>query len=268
MTILTALIIAITAAPIGCIMIWKRMAYFGDALSHTALLGISLGLLFGFNVQLGGLLICILFACSLVWLRNRKNLPIDTLLGLLAHGGLALGIILLSITNTKQQQDEHHLLETYLFGTLEQVTYSQCLITLVASLLIIYTLKRYWQNIILMTLNEELAHAEGVNTLKIHYIIMFTISIFVALSIKTAGVLFITSLLIIPAAAARQISKTPKEMVLYTAIISSISIMLSIPLAGHNIGLGAVTVIISLIFFIIICLVSYFQSNFKKRSPK
>lgn len=237
LTPIAALCIAATAAPFGCLLVWRRMAYFGDALAHTALLGVALGIIFSLNIYIGAAIICALFAVLLVWLQSRQNLSVDTILGILAHGGLALGILVFGLFGAHLMEDtEHnghsaheghdmhnesegiaghdniHMLEAYLFGDLSALTITGFATALIGCLLVAIILRHFWQPLILMTLSEDLARAEGVDTLRLHYIIMGLMTLIVALAMKIAGVLFITSLLIIPAATARQLSRTPKQM--------------------------------------------------------
>lgn len=257
--LMMALLVGLTAAPLGCLIVWRRMAYFGDALSHTALLGVALGLVFGINVYLGGGVICALFALLLVWLQQQRNLSMDTLLGILAHGGLSLGVLALVLL--PHNEGEHggafegghntlHEMEGYLFGDLSNTTGADVLLIVPVCLLILVSLKRHWQSLILMTLSEDLARAEGIKTTHLNIYLMMMLTLIVALAMKTTGVLFITSLLIIPAAAARQISRTPQQMVILAMVTSCLAVVLGVNLTlDTHIPSGPATIgILSLIF--------------------
>jgi len=249
LTPIAALFIAATTAPFGCLLVWRRMAYFGDALAHTALLGVALGIIFSLNIYIGAALICALFATLLVWLQSRQNLSVDTILGILAHGGLALGILVFGLFGAHMMEDtehnghdahgEHdmhnesegiaghdniHMLEAYLFGDLSALTLTGFATAIIGCLLVVIILRHFWQPLILMTLSEDLARAEGVDTLRLHYIIMGLMTLIVALAMKIAGVLFITSLLIIPAATARQLSRTPRQMASLAVLFALIAV--------------------------------------------
>ena len=116
------------------------------------------------------------------------------------------------------------MLEAYLFGDLSALTITGFVTALIGCLLVVIILRQFWQPLILMTLSEDLARAEGVDTFRLHYIIMGLMTLIVALAMKIAGVLFITSLLIIPAATARQLSRTPKQMASIAVILAIIAV--------------------------------------------
>ena len=206
------------------------MAYFGDAIAHSALLGVAVGLFIGFAPNIGVALISAFFAVLLVYLQHRRKLSIDTLLGILAHGALALGLLLVfwsavetghGVHNEAEHKiDPHQLLETYLLGSLENISMHQNITLIIGAIVIGIILKLIWEPLILMTLNMDLARAEGVPTLRLQYIMMGVMTSLVVMGMQITGVLFITSLLIIPAAAARQISKTPEKMIIWAIIFA------------------------------------------------
>lgn len=267
-----ALLIGVTAAPLGCLIVWRRMAYFGDALAHTALLGVALGVVFGINVYLGGALVCAGFAFLLVNLQRRRTLSMDTLLGILAHGGLALGILALALVPQQNANDARgghesfHAMEEYLFGDLAQITAADMVVIIPVCLLVLAGLKKYWHALILMTLSEDLARAEGLNTTRLHIILMLMLTLIVALAIKTTGVLFITSLLIIPAAAARQLSRTPRQMTLWAMVLAFIAVLVGITLAATlNMPSGPMTIGVASAIFILSMGVGSF---IRRQSPR
>lgn len=268
---LAALILAMIAAPLGCLVVWRRMAYFGDALSHTALLGIALGLMFGLDLKLSTAVICAFFVFLLVWLENQQKLGTDTLLGILAHGGLAVGLVLATFLNhddtlQNPQESPHHAMETYLFGTLDTVSQTDLLIIALGAVFIGILLKKTWQPLILMTLSADLARAEGVHTLRMQYAMLAMMALIVTLAMQITGVLFITSLLIIPAAAARQISTTPEKMATLAIGLAILGVFGGFPLAeitGQS--LGPVIVTCFIVLFIICLLLSWFFRQKKIR---
>ena len=267
--LIAPLVLAVIAGPVGCLIVWRRMAYFGDAIAHSALLGVALGLFIGFAPNMGVALICAIFAVLLVYLQHRRKLSIDTLLGILAHGALALGLLLVfwsaletghnTHNGSNHSIDPHTLLEIYLLGSLENISMNQNIILIVGASLIAITLKLIWEPLILMTLNMDLARAEGVPTLRLQYIMMGIMTALVVMGLQITGVLFITSLLIMPAAAARQISTTPEKMILW-AVIFAFSGVLSGYIASHEIHLPPGPTIVSALttIFIISLLISVF----------
>ena len=267
--LIAPLVLAVIAGPVGCLIVWRRMAYFGDAIAHSALLGVAVGLFIGFAPNIGVALISAFFAVLLVNLQHRRKLSIDTLLGILAHGALALGLLLVfwsavetghGVHNEAEHKiDPHQLLETYLLGSLENISMQQNISLIIAAILIGVILKLIWEPLILMTLNMDLARAEGVPTLRLQYIMMGIMTSLVVMGMQITGVLFVSSLLIIPAAAARQISTTPEKMIIWAIIFAFSGVSLGY-LASKLAYLPPGPAIISTLttIFIISLLVSFF----------
>ena len=270
--LIAPLVLAVIAGPVGCLIVWRRMAYFGDAIAHSALLGVALGLFIGFSPNIGVTLICAIFAVLLVYLQHRRKLSIDTLLGILAHGALAFGLLLVfwsaletghdTHNGSNHSIDPHTLLEIYLLGSLENISMNQNIILIVGASLIAVILKLIWEPLILMTLNIDLARAEGVPTLRLQYIMMGIMTALVVMGLQITGVLFITSLLIMPAAAARQISTTPEKMIIWS-IIFAFSGVLTGYMASHEAHLPPGPSIVSALTIIFI--ISLFISIFLRR---
>ena len=267
--LIAPLVLAVIAGPVGCLIVWRRMAYFGDAIAHSALLGVAVGLFIGFAPNIGVALISAFFAVLLVYLQHRRKLSIDSLLGILAHGALALGLLLFfwSTVETghgdhneaEHKIDPHQLLETYLLGSLENISMYQNISLIIGASVIGVILKLIWEPLILMTLNMDLAKAEGVPTLRLQYIMMGIMTSLVVMGMQITGVLFISSLLIIPAAAARQISTTPEKMIMWAIIFgfSGVSIgYLASKLADLPPGPAIISTITTI--FIISLLISIF----------
>ncbi len=273
--LITGLLVSLIATPLGCLVVWRRMAYFGDALSHTALLGVALGFLLGSNTYLGVGLVCGLFAVLLVWMENRYKLPMDTLLGILAHGGLALGILSLSFFNLSNEtpQPAHnepahvnlHEFERYFFGDLSHTSGQTIILIGLSAVFILGLLYKNWAYLILAILSEDLAKAEGHNTLKLKYILLSTLTLTVALAIHTVGVLFTTSLLLLPAAIARQWARNPRNMVIYAYGAALVSQLISFPVSLNTQQPFGPVLIAVLYGFFIISLIS--SGVFGKKPP-
>ena len=215
--------VASVAGVLGCFVVWQRMAYFGDSLAHSALLGVALGLAFGVNLNAAIILVGFAFALMLVWLQQIKMLATDTLLGMLAHAALAFGLIAVSV-----QPNRNIDLQAYLFGDIFTVTVPELLWLGGGGAVVLILLGVNWQALILTTINEDLARAENINTLRLRLLLMFLMAIVVAVSIRVVGIFLITSLLIIPAAAARQITQTPETMALAAALLGVVSVFFGI----------------------------------------
>ncbi len=205
--------IALIAGPLGCFVVWRRMAYFGDSLAHSALLGIALGLLTGINTSVGTILVCSAFALILLWLQHTRILATDTLLGILAHAALSIGMVAISFAGN-QQFDLH----SYLFGDILTVRLDDLYWIFGGGIIVLLLLWRNWLSLTLMTIHEDLAKAEGVRTFWVNLMLMLLMTIVVAVSIRIVGILLITSLLAIPAATARQWVRSPEAMAVLSAV--------------------------------------------------
>lgn len=218
--IIAGLFIAVVAGPLGCFVVWRRMSYFGDTLAHASLLGVALAILLSIQLQLAIIVSCVVFAIVLLLLERRQMLATDTLLGIIAHSTLAFGLLILSLSDRVQIN-----LMAFLFGDLLTVTLTDlwwivgcCVIT---GALLFY----YWEELLALTVHRELALIEGIPVDRLYTLLVMMIAILIAVAMKIVGVLLITSLLIIPAAAARRLANTPEQMALGAAIAGCIAVL-------------------------------------------
>tara|TARA_B100000678_G_C18140209_1_gene474513 strand:+ start:224 stop:1018 length:795 start_codon:yes stop_codon:yes gene_type:complete len=239
--------VALIAAPLGCFVVWRRMAYFGEATAHAALLGIALSLALELPIFAGTLVAALLMAWVVTQLSGRE-LASDTLLGVTAHAGLALGLVVASFL-TGVRID----LMAYLFGDILAVTLSDLYIIwfgVIIGLVLIYW---RWSPMLISTLNEELAYSNDINPKREKLFLTLALAVTVAVSIKVVGLLLISALLIIPAAAARNISQTPETMVITTAVIGVISAVSGLQFSYFfNSPPGPSIVCVSLVCFLIL----------------
>lgn len=212
--------IALLAAPLGVFIVWQRMAYFGDTLAHASLLGVALGLLLAINIELAVVLCCLFIALVLVYWQQQQQLPSDTLLGILSHSTLALGLVLVSVFDSGRLD-----LSAYLLGDLLSTDRTDVVLVYVLLAVVTVVIGWYWQSLLSMVVNEVLAKVEGVPVKRLRLIFIGLLALAIALAIKMVGVLLITALLIIPAAAARYLSDSPEKMVLWSATIGSLSVV-------------------------------------------
>lgn len=201
--------VAIVAAPLGCFIVWRRMAYFGDALSHSALLGVALGIAVGFNLNLAILGVFAVIAVLLSVLQGQRRVAMDTYLGIVAHGALSLGLVVISFLKSVRVD-----LMGYLFGDLLAVTVDDLIWIYAGGALVLALTWWLWSGMLLMTVHEELAQAEGIPVFMIRLVFMGLMGMVTVIAMKIVGVVLITSLLIIPAAGARRLAKTPEQMAL------------------------------------------------------
>jgi zinc transport system permease protein len=212
--------VAILTGPLGCFVVWRRLAYFGDTLSHSALLGVALALLFEINITFAVFVISVLMALALLMLRQIAPLSSDALLGLLAHSTLALGLIALSFMTWVRVD-----LLGFLFGDVLAIDKIDLLIIGLGGTIVLLMLKVIWRPLFAATVSPEIAKAEGLRPERAELIFMILMASVIAISMKIVGVLLITALLIIPAAAARSFSKSPEQMALYSIFIGILSVI-------------------------------------------
>ncbi len=215
--------VALVAGPLGCFIVWRRMAYFGASLAHSALLGVALGFVLGVDPTLGIAAAAVLLALLLVVMERQRNLPSDTLLGILAHAGLALGLVVLSFFETLRVD-----LMGYLFGDILAVSRGDLLWIYGGGALALGVLAVIWRGLLTATLHEELAQAEGLPVVQLRLALMLTIAIVIAIAMKIVGILLIISMLIIPAATARCFARTPEQMAVVSAVAGILAVGLGL----------------------------------------
>lgn len=206
------LLLAGMLGPLGSFVVWRHMAYLGDTIAHAALLGVALSLIFTampvtlamFAVALGVALVLFRFA-------RDTRFHADTLLGILAHGTLALGVLLVALS--RKPVDMH----AYLFGDILTLGWSDVGLLLALAALLSLLLRLSWRALLMVTLHPAIAHVEGVNVARTHLVLLVMLAAVVAVAIKLVGALLITALLIMPAASARYFARTPLQMALIAA---------------------------------------------------
>jgi zinc transport system permease protein len=212
--------VAAVTGPLGAFVVWRRMAYFGDALAHSALLGVALGLLIGADAIIAIIAVCILVALSIVALQRQRYLASDTVLGILAHGTLSLGLIVAAVQGPVRID-----LFALLFGDVLAMTAADLYWIYGGGLVALTLLYWLWRPLLALTVHEELARVEGVNVTAVQIGFMVVMALVIAVAIKIVGVLLLTSLLVIPAAAARRVSSTPESMAVLAAVIGAVSVI-------------------------------------------
>lgn len=227
--LLAGLALALVAGPLGSFVVWRRMAYFGDTLSHAALLGVALGFLLDLSPTLAVTAGCLLLAVLLVTLQQRQPLASDTLLGILAPTTLSLGLVVLSFI------DEVRIdLMGYLFGDLLAVSTTDLAWILGGSALVLALLLPLWRRLLAITVHEELARVEGLPVAGLRLALMLLIAVVIAVAMKIVGVLLITSLLIIPAAAAQRHARTPEQMAIGASLLGMLAVCGGLALSWYQ----------------------------------
>ncbi|MBN2866555.1 MAG: metal ABC transporter permease [Thiotrichales bacterium] len=237
--------IAIIAAPLGVFMVWQRQSYFGATLAHSALLGVSLGLFFQIDLTLSVIVFSLVIAVAIHLLSRKSDLSSDTLLGILAHSSLALGLALLSLQDSVQID-----IMGYLFGDILSINATDLLLIGLVGLLTLVFYLKYWNDLLNLTLNAQLAQVEGTKVKQVQLMYVMLLALMIALSMKMVGVLLVTSLLIIPAAAARRLSRTPEAMLGYSIVLGSLSVVLGLLTSlNWDIPAGPAIVLVATLIF-------------------
>lgn len=242
---------ALIAAPLGCYVVWQRMAYFGETIAHSGLLGVAFGLLTSINLTLGVFLAAVMVTFGLRAVERKTYLAKDTALGLIAHVVLALGLIV-----TSQFQSLQVDMMGLLFGDILAISKLDLILVLGGLIAIWGLIAWLWQDMMALSIDRELALAEGVRVNKVEFLLSMAIAATVALAMKLVGLLLVTAMLIIPAAGAMGLARTPEQMVLYTAFISSLSVLCGLFASFYvDIPTGPAIVVAMAFFFLLTSLV-------------
>lgn len=212
--------VAILAGPLGCFIVWRRLAYFGDTLSHSALLGIALALLFDVNITLAVFGVSACVSVALMLLQKRATLSSDAVLGLLSHSALAIGLVVLAFMTWIRVD-----LMGFLFGDILAVSKTDVAVIWAGGAVVLAILIAIWQPLFAATVSLELADAEGIYPARANLIFMLLMAGVIAIAMKIVGVLLITAMLIIPAATARRFATGPEQMAVLAAIIGVIAVV-------------------------------------------
>ncbi|MBV4411596.1 zinc ABC transporter permease subunit ZnuB [Enterobacteriaceae bacterium YMB-R22] len=216
---LAGLMLSCAAGPLGSFVVWRRMSYFGDTLAHASLLGVAFGLLLNINPFYAVIAVTLLLALALVWLEKRPNLAIDTLLGIMAHSALSLGLVVVSLMSGIRVD-----LMAYLFGDLLSVTPEDLLTIATGVAAVVAILCWQWRNLLAMTISQDLAFVDGVSLQRVRLILMLVTALTIGVAMKFVGALIITSLLIIPAATARRFARSPEQMAWLAVVVGALAV--------------------------------------------
>jgi zinc transport system permease protein len=241
--------VAAICGPLGCFMVWRRLSYFGDTLSHSALLGVALALLLNINIMLAVFCFVIVLAIVLLLLQRQESLPSDAILGILAHSSLAMSLVVLGLITWAQVD-----LVSYLFGDILSVYKSEIAVIYIAGAIILGILFYIWRPLFAVTLNRELAEVEGIKATVVNAIYILMLASVIAVAMKIVGALLITALLIIPASCARGLAKSPESMAIYAAIIGVISVVLGLYGSLYLDTLSGPSIVVAAMFLFLLTL--------------
>lgn len=211
--------LALTVGPAGCFVVWRRMAYFGDTMAHSALLGVALSLMLDINLTISVFAVAAIVSLLLLLLQRLRALSADALLGILSHSTLAIGLVMVAFMTWVRID-----LIAFLFGDILAVTNEDILLIWSGGFLVILAMIKLWRPLLASTVNEELAEAEGMNPGLVRLLFMLLMALVIAISMKIVGIMLTTSLLIIPAATARKFSSSPEIMAVLASLIGVVAV--------------------------------------------
>jgi len=255
LVLITSIFIGGIAGYLGSLMITKKMALVGGPLGHLALPGVALALIYHYNIFLGAFL-SIAVGAIIIWLLEIKTkLPLEALTGVVFAGGVALGFLILPLSQAKQA----------LIGDITQVNLLDTILSLSIGLIVFFIIKRIYEKMILSGISENLAQVEGINTKKYNLIYLISITLIVALEVKIVGILFTVALLVIPAAASRNISKSLSWYSWGALIIGIVSAVLGIFLfKSTNLPAGPLIILTETFIFLVSLIFKKKDYNFTK----
>jgi zinc transport system permease protein len=242
--LLAGLGLAVVAAPLGCFVVWRRMAYYGEAVAQAGLIGIAVGLALSVNLTASVLVVTLIASVLLVLLGRQQVVPFDTLLGLLAHAALAVGVIAASLVRGPQLD-----LMAFLFGDIFAVTATDLNWIYAGGALALVAMVWMWRGLLALSVHEDLAEAEGTPVERVKLVFVLVLALVVAIAIKIVGILLTIAFLIMPAAAARPLSETPEQMVLFAAIFGALSVALGLFLSVSFDTPGGPSIVLVLALF-------------------
>ena len=239
--------IALVAGPLGCFVVWRRLSFFADTLAHSALLGVLLSISFNINISITIFVVSSLVALLLLRLEKTTYLAGDSLLGLISHSSLAIGLLILGFISFIRFD-----IMGILFGDILSVNTNDLLVIWIGGALILFVLWFIWKPLFASTVNYDLAEAEGMKPERVNAIFTILLAALIAISIKMVGILLITGLLIIPTAMARNLSNNPRQMVILSIVGGLLSVFIGLYASFEiNTSSGPSIVSVALILFIL-----------------
>ena len=216
---LAGLGVAVAAAPLGCFVVWRRMAYFGDATAHAAVLGVAVSMALSVSIFTGVLVVSLLMALAVSGLSGRAN-SMDAVLGVASHSAIAFGLVAVALIGGVRVD-----LSAFLFGDILAVSRGDLGVIWGGAVLVLGLIWWRWSALLTATLSPELAYAGGIDPKREQYVLTLALALVVAVAIKVVGALLIAAMLIIPAAAARPLAATPERMAVLAGINGSLAVL-------------------------------------------
>lgn len=208
------------AGALGCFLIWRRTAFFGDTLAHSALLGVALGIVLNIAAPVAALGLCLGVAGLFAGLERRASVASDTLLAVIAHGSLAAGVLAIALLPPQGGS-----LESLLFGELLAVGDAQLRLISAVGLVVALVSARHWRDWLAIAVDADLARIEGIAVERARLLQLLCIAALIGVAMNVVGVLLVTALLIVPPAAARALSRSPEQMAALGAVLGALAVL-------------------------------------------
>lgn len=211
-------LIAALAGVLGCFVTWQRLAFLGDTLGHVALLGVALAVVLHLPITAGIMVMTVLLACAFYMLSRNRKFSGDAMLAVLAHAGLALGLVVIALADIKID------LNAYLFGDILAIGRKDIVLIAIVGVGCMGWIVRNWRELMMLVVSPDIAKVEGVNVERLRLCLMVVIAVAIAVAFRVSGMLLVTALLVVPAAAARCFAGTPRQMACIASFVGVISV--------------------------------------------
>lgn len=248
---LAGVALAVIAAPLGCIVVWRRMAYVGETLAQSSLLGVALGLALDIDLTIAVIVAAVAAAGVLIAFGRQKLLALDSVLGLMHHAALALGVIAIALLKGPSID-----LMGYLFGDVFAVTEADLVTIGIGGCVVLAATLWLWRPLVRQSLHEDLATAEGVSPRLPRALFDILLAVTIAVSMKIVGILLVMAFLIVPAVAARPLASTPERMTILAAIIAALSVIAGLALSLNVDAPGGPSIVLAMCAFAVISLLA------------
>ena len=244
------ILLVFLTAPLGCLMLWRRMSFFADTMAHGTLLGVAIAGAMSLPLWMGVGLIALLLV-GILWVLHDQRLPNDALLALCSATLLCSGLLLIQHLPALRPE-----LLSYLFGDLLTISWQDLPVFAVVIIVALAILYKSWQAQIQIAIDPDIAVSEGVNAKWQRLIFMLLLALFTVLALRAVGSLLMGALLVIPALTARLLAHSPKQMVMWAFSIAQVGITVGLwSSAGLNISTGlSIVLTMSLLFAVIFVL--------------
>ena len=234
-------------APLGCLMLWRRMSFFADTMAHGTLLGVAIAGALSLPLWFGVSLLAFLLV-AILWILHDPRLPNDALLALCSATLLCSGLLFIQHIPSLRPE-----LLSYLFGDLLQISWSDLPIFALVIVVALIVLYKNWQAQIQIAIDPDMAISEGVNAKWQRLVFMLLLALFTVLALRAVGSLLMGALLVIPALTARLLAHSPRQMVIWAFVLAQIAITVGLwSSAGLDISTGLSIVLTMAILFTLI----------------